>query len=115
MSLLDCTEEEAKDVIQKDKEIDRMSVRECQSDLTPDQKAESKKHRQGERTYVFTQRERPRNEPKEQIIAEMVRFLCENAEISAENVEILNKQGLISFSKGAETYEIRLTQKRKPK
>ena len=49
MTLLDCTEEQAMDIIQKDKEIDKMTVRECESDLTQEQKSVAKKYRQGDR------------------------------------------------------------------
>lgn len=118
MLLLGCTEEEAFDVIQKDKEIDKMSVRECESDLSPEQKAVAKQYRQGDRkptVYRFDKRERKENLTKSGIIAELVRFLSENDMICAENVQILNKERQISFTKGAETYELTLVQKRKPK
>ena len=62
-----------------------------------------------------TKRERKANPTKALIIAELFKFLGENAEISAENLEILNKERQIFFKCGENDYEITLTQKRKPK
>jgi hypothetical protein len=59
MELLQCTEEQAKQVIESDKQVDKMSVRECESDLTQEQKASAKKARQGDRkptVYKFDTR-----------------------------------------------------------
>lgn len=60
-----------------------------------------------------TQKERCRKEnpTKEMVIAEIAALLPK----FAENVEILNVGKLISFTIGAEKYEIDLKQKRKPK
>jgi hypothetical protein len=59
MELLQCTEEQAKQVIESDKQVDKMTVRECESDLTQEQKASAKKARQGDRkptVYKFDTR-----------------------------------------------------------
>lgn len=59
MKLLQCTEEQAKQIIDSDKQIDKMTVRECESDLTQEQKASAKKARQGDRkptVYKFDTR-----------------------------------------------------------
>lgn len=59
MTLLQCTEEQAMDIIARDKEIDKMTVKECESDLTQEQKASAKKARQGDRkptVYKFDTR-----------------------------------------------------------
>ena len=60
-----------------------------------------------------TQKERVRKEnpTKEMVIAEIAKILPN----FAENIEILNKSKLISFTIGEEKYEIDLKQKRKPK
>ena len=65
--------------------------------------------------YKFDKRERKENTPKRTIIAEIYKFLMENAQFSPENVEILNKERQISFDYAGEKFEITLTQKRKPK
>ena len=62
-----------------------------------------------------TKRERKENPTKALIIAELFKFFGENAEISAESVEILNKERQIFFKCGENDYELTLTQKRKPK
>jgi hypothetical protein len=59
MELLQCTEEQAKQIIESDKQVDKMTVRECESDLTQEQKASAKKARQGDRkptVYKFDTR-----------------------------------------------------------
>lgn len=71
MELLQCTEEQAKQVLENDKQIDKMSVRECESDLTAEQKASAKKARQGDRkptVYNFNTRERKADLDKRHLI-----------------------------------------------
>jgi hypothetical protein len=71
MELLQCTEEQAKQVIESDKQVDKMSVRECESDLTQEQKASAKKARQGDRkptVYNFNTRERKADLDKARLI-----------------------------------------------
>ena len=72
MELLQCTEEQAKQIIESDKAVDKMSVRECESDLTQEQKASAKKARQGDRkptVYNFNTRERKVDNDKRELIA----------------------------------------------
>lgn len=66
-----------------------------------------------DKTVKKTQKERCRKEnpTKEKVIAEIAKLLPN----FAENIEVLNPGKLISFSIGAEKYEIDLKQKRKPK
>ena len=71
MELLQCTEEQAKQVLESDKQVDKMTVRECESDLTQEQKASSKKARQGDRkptVYNFNTRERKADTDKGKLI-----------------------------------------------
>lgn len=49
MKSLGCTEQEAQEIITSDQEVDKMSVRECESDLTQIQKSAIKKFRQADR------------------------------------------------------------------
>ena len=56
-------------------------------------------------------RNKKKNETKVGIIGKIANLLAE----IAENVEILNPERQISFTLGENTYEITLTQKRKPK
>ena len=71
MELLQCTEEQAKQVLESDKQVDKMTVRECESDLTQEQKASAKKARQGDRkptVYNFNTRERKADTDKGKLI-----------------------------------------------
>lgn len=114
---LGMTEEEAKQVLEDDKKIDHNEKMDF--DLTEEQQKVAKQYtKTGTRkttAYSFTKRERKANTTKALIIDELFKFLSENAEISAESLEILNKEKLISFKIGENTYEIDLKQKRKPK
>ena len=71
MELLQCTESQAKQVLESDKQVDKMSVRECESDLTQEQKASAKKARQGDRkptVYKFNTREKKADLDKAKLI-----------------------------------------------
>lgn len=65
--------------------------------------------------YKFDKRERKENTPKRTIIEAITAFLNENKAFSPQNVTVLNKERQISFNYANETFEIVLTQKRKPK
>lgn len=89
-------------------------------DATPEQlKVEREMTKTGTRktptAYKFTKRERKPNATKGGIIAELADFLSKNSSFLIEKLEILNKERQISFKIGEETFELTLTQKRKPK
>lgn len=115
MRVLDLTEEEALQVIADDKAIDRgerMSF-----DLDKETEKQAKKYanvgtRKSAEKVTKTRKENP---TKATVITEIFKLLNENAEISAENVVILNKERQISFKIGENSFELTLTQKRKPK
>ena len=113
MENLDLTREEALQVIADDNAIDHG---EKLFELTAEQKAVEKKSRStGTKTvYTFTKRERKPNETKGFLIENLAKFL-ENPELNTENVQIVNKERLISFKIGENDFEITLTQKRKAK
>lgn len=117
MRLLQCTKEEAEDVIKTDKMIDRGER--SPYDLDPQKEKEAKKMANaGVRkptVYQFTQRERKANPTKGGIIAELAEFLEKNSEFAVENVNITNKERMIAFNVGENAYELTLIQKRKPK
>jgi hypothetical protein len=119
MKSLDLTREEAIELIQEDEQVDRMTTKQAESDLTPDQKKAIKKARLGAKAvnaYGKTVvRERKENKLKQSLIAEIFKFLTENSAHSIKNCEILNKDRQISFETGGETFELTLVQKRKPK
>ena len=96
MELLQCTEEQAKQIIESDKAVDKMTVRECESDLTQEQKASAKKARQGDRkptVYNFNTRERKANLDKREIIEVVDSALCD----LVDDVVVTNAERQIDF------------------
>ena len=113
---LGLSREEALQTLADDKDIDQGKPKDF--DLSPEQMKNAKQYTKvGTRktSTTPTKRERKENPTKVLIIAELFKFFSENAEISAENLEILNKERQISFSINSEKYELTLIQKRKPK
>ena len=113
---LGLSREEALQTLADDKDIDKGLPKDF--DLTKEQLKNVKQYtKTGTRKTknTPTKRERKENPTKALIIAEIFKFLTENDEISAENLEILNKERQIFFKCGENDYELTLTQKRKPK
>lgn len=118
MRLLDCTEEEALDVVRTDEIIDKGGRTEY--DLPIDEeKAALKIGRVDERKAKSPDNKRGKvraeNPTKSGIIAEIAEFLTEKSQFACENVEITNKERQIAFKIGENAYEFTLVQKRKPK
>ena len=118
MDLLDCSEEEAEDVLKWDKVIDQGGR--TPYDLSPEAEKEAKKYANSREkkkptVYDFKKRERKSNPTKGAIIAELAQCLTENSENACENVEITNKERQIAFSVSGNRYELTLVQKRNPK
>ena len=113
---LGLSREEALQTLADDADIDKGKPKDF--DLSAEQLKNAKQYTKvGTRktSTTPTKRERKENPTKALIIAEIFKFLTENAEISAENLEILNKERQIFFKCGENDYELTLTQKRKPK
>lgn len=110
---LGCSQAEALEIIEYDKQVDKMTVAQCENDLTAEQKAMAKKYRQGERKAPMVlnlpKKERKADTTKEGMIKQLYEFLVE---CGYENCEITNKSKLISFKMGADTYELDLKRKR---
>lgn len=118
MRLLQCSAEEAEDIIACDKAIDRGER--VYFDLSKEQEKQAKKFanagtRKAPTVFKFEQRKRKENPTKAAIIAEIATFLQETSENACENVEITNKERQIAFKIGENSYELTLVQKRKPK
>ena len=113
MECLGVDEKTAEQVLADDKAIDRGEP--MPFDLTAEQEKVARKAVRGERkaptVYKFNTRQRKENTTKSALIADLAVFLAEKA----ENVQILNKERLISFKLAENDFEITLTQKRKPK
>ena len=113
MKHLGCTKEEALEIIECDKAIDRGEKMDF--DLDPEtEKLAKKKVNVGTRNTkgAKTERKRKENPTKSTIIGEIASMLSQK---DYENVEITNKERQISFKCGENAFEITLVQKRKPK
>ena len=122
MATLNISREEAIQLIEDDKAIDRGER--MAFDLDPETEKMAKKmanvterKRKTPTVYNFdtTNKKRKENPTKSSIIAEIAKFLQENSENACENVNITNPERQISFTIGENSYEFTLVQKRKPK
>ena len=111
MSLLDCSEQEALDIIESDKKIDKGEK--MGFDLSKEKQKQAQKyaHTGVKTVYNWTKRERKEDAEKREIIAELSKF-CEKFD---KKVEIRNIERQISFKIGENDYELTLVRKRKPK
>lgn len=114
MKALKCSEQEAKEIIEADKAIDKGEKMDF--DLSPEAEKQAKKYtKTGTRQTNSTKTERKRKEnvAKSAIIAELNDFLIQKGYYKM--VQILNKERQISFKIDGNDYELTLIQKRKPK
>lgn len=117
MKVLDIPEAEAIRLVMDDKAVDKG---EKLFELSAEQKKVAKKYAgtgtKKRTVYKFdTAKKKKENPVKQKIIAEIERFLNENSEICAENVQITNTERQIAFKIGENDYELTLVQKRKAK
>lgn len=124
MKHLECTREEAISVLLEDEEVDRMSMKEVDSDLTAEQKEAKKKATittgdKKKRAYKFTQRERKPDEVKREIIETIAhnldRACCGENLDHPQNITIVKPEKEITFILFGEEYSVTLTKHRKPK
>lgn len=118
MKKLDCTAEEAKEIIMDDYDIDHDVKKDF--DLSAEKLKEANKYtktgtRKVPTAYKFEKRQRKENPTKRSIVAELATFLRENSENACEDVEITNIERMIAFKVGENRYELTLIQKRPPK
>lgn len=115
MRLLDCTEEEALDVVATDEIIDKGGR--TQYDLSKEQekfamKISGVKDRKSKSADNKRGKVRTENPTK----ADLVKFLFESlTEYDCRNLNITNKERQLAFSIGDNDYELTLVQKRKKK
>ena len=113
MNALQVTREEAIEIIECDKAIDKGER--VDFDLPKEQEKEAKKWANVSEKTKKTERKTPvrkENVAKSTIISEISTFLTEKG---YEFVEITNKERQIAFVFGQNDYELTLVQKRKPK
>lgn len=118
MRLLDCTEEEAIDVVETDKIIDKGGR--TPYDLSKEKEKLAMKIsavdiRRSDKVDNKRGKVRAENPTKSGIISEIAEYLKENCGFACENVEITNKERQIAFKCGDNDYEFTLVQKRKKK
>lgn len=119
MKNLEVSEEEAKEIIEYDKAVDKMSMTEVDSDLTPEQKEAIKKFKNvatktAKKPFIPDLKTRPRKEngTKRGIIEDIYNALNEKG---YENLTIVKAEKEISFDMGGDNYSISLICHRKPK
>ena len=117
MQTLDLTREEAIELINEDKEVDRMKDKDVDNDLSAEHKKIKKQCtnvKKGVNAYgKATTRELKPDENKRAIIKVLEQALIDSG--IATNVEITNIQKMIAFSIGSENFEIDLKRKRAKK
>lgn len=113
MKSLGITRDEAIELINEDKKVDKMtSSKQWESDLTPEQKKVSKQARQSGKTTVGQKIHR---EPKvDNDKRELINLLAETLQGNkADNVEIENPQKIITFTYNNRKFKIDLSAPRK--
>ena len=117
MKALDITREEAIELINEDKEIDRKKMSDIDDDLTTDQKKSKKKYttvKRGVNAYgKKTERVLKPDENKRMIISLLAQALENCGQITKVNID--NPQKYITFSIESEDFKIDLIRKRKTK
>lgn len=118
MKLLDISREEAIQMLEDDKAIDKGK----RMDFDLDEKTEKEMLKQAHKgkkkkqtVYNFNKRQRKENPTKQSVISALKTFLEESESLNCENVDITNKERQIAFSIGDDKFELTLVQKRKPK
>jgi hypothetical protein len=116
MKSLDCSREEALDIILYDEEVEDGTV--TRFDWTDEQKANKKEmaRKIDHKKMNGVKRERKPNELKEAIVAELAELLSEEAQGQVyENVKVTNPNRMIAFSVNGKNFELTLVEKRAPK
>jgi single-stranded DNA-specific DHH superfamily exonuclease len=119
MKNLECSREDALDILETDKIIDKGGR--TQYDLSKEQEKLAMKisgvkdRRAKDQESNQRGKVRAENPTKSGIISEIAEYLKENCSFACENVEITNKERQIAFSVGENKYEFTLVQKRTPK
>lgn len=113
MEKLGCSYQEALEIIAADSEIDKMSVKEAQSDLTPEQKKAVKKATiTGSKKKVPVKRERKIDRRKQFLINVIFNRLC-GLILDEEPVKVNDSE--IHFTYIGENYTVKLIKHRPPK
>lgn len=113
MKHLNCSKEEALDIIACDKAIDRGERMEFDLPIELEKEAKKMSNVGSRKTDgKKVERKRKENPTKSTLITEISQFLTENG---YENVQITNKERQIAFSVAENSFELTLVQKRAKK
>jgi hypothetical protein len=113
MKHLNCSKEEALDIIACDKAIDRGERMEFDLPIELEKEAKKMSNVGSRKTDgKKVERKRKENPTKSTLITEISQFLTENG---YENVQITNKERQIAFNVGENSFELTLVQKRAKK
>ena len=113
MKHLNCSKEEALDIIACDKAIDRGERMEFDLPIELEKEAKKMSNVGSRKTDgKKVERKRKENPTKSTLITEISQFLTENG---YENVQITNKERQIAFNVGENSFELTLLQKRAKK
>ena len=115
------------EMLEDDKAVDRGEIMEW--DLSPEEHKKAMKYANADEhkkpaetaekkaptvyNWNTEGKKKKENPTKEQIIAAVAKFLTETTDLGCQNVEIVNKQGKISFTFGENSLTFALTQHRK--
>ena len=117
MQTLDLTREEAIELIQEDEKVDKMTVKETESDLTAEQKQAIKKAKGGAKAVdAFGKKrvvERKADEDKRTLISLLYNTLHSADDPSCENIEVTNPERQIDFKMNGRRFRIVLSAPRK--
>lgn len=117
MQTLDLTREEAIELIQEDEKVDKMTVKETESDLTAEQKQAIKKAKGGAKAVdAFGKKrvvERKADEDKRTLISLLYSTLHSADDPSCENIEVTNPERQIDFNMNGRRFRLVLSAPRK--
>lgn len=117
MQTLDLTREEAIELIQEDEKVDKMTVKETESDLTAEQKQAIKKAKGGAKAVdAFGKKrvvERKADEDKRTLISLLYSTLHSADDPSCENIEVTNPERQIDFKMNGRRFRLILSAPRK--
>lgn len=117
MQTLDLTREEAIELIQEDEKVDKMTVKETESDLTAEQKQAIKKAKGGAKAVdAFGKKrvvERKADEDKRTLISLLYSTLHSADDPSCENIEVTNPERQIDFKMNGRRFRLVLSAPRK--
>ena len=124
MQSLDLTREEAIELIEDDMEVDKMSTKECASDMTEEQRQAAKAvtittGEKKKKSSTPVKRERKKDETKIAIISAIAKnlgsdcFYGKLGDIDIEDLSVVKPEKEIVFTLNGEEYSITLTKHRK--